>query len=208
VVVYHFSTISTITALISCENLELNYSDINKRIGLACNKVMSNVAIFWDIAPCSPYVNRRFGGTYHHHLQRLKPVVPSHLLHGGFVLGCFRPWRWRWYVPPKCRFTYGLHGSISQKMVSFIPTSYMQFCIINSWWRWIDSLFIALTVTRTCECIYNNSDTRIASNLLSRCLRVIHYFLFSYNLTAFKSIQSCVIMHGGIDDSYFIGRYF
>jgi hypothetical protein len=28
-----------------------------------------NVAIFWDIAPCSPYVNRRFGGTYDLHLQ-------------------------------------------------------------------------------------------------------------------------------------------
>jgi hypothetical protein len=27
--------------------------------------VVRNVAIFWDIAPCSPYVNRRFGRTYH-----------------------------------------------------------------------------------------------------------------------------------------------
>jgi hypothetical protein len=25
--------------------------------------VVMNVAIFWDIAPCNPYVNRRFGGT-------------------------------------------------------------------------------------------------------------------------------------------------
>jgi hypothetical protein len=23
----------------------------------------------------------------------------------------FRPWRWRWFVPPKRRFTYGLHGA-------------------------------------------------------------------------------------------------
>jgi hypothetical protein len=28
-----------------------------------------NVAIFWDIAPCSPPVIRRFGGTYHLHVQ-------------------------------------------------------------------------------------------------------------------------------------------
>jgi hypothetical protein len=34
--------------------------------------VVTNVAIFWDIAPCTPYVNRRFGGTYHLHLQGRK----------------------------------------------------------------------------------------------------------------------------------------
>jgi hypothetical protein len=28
-----------------------------------------DVVIFWDIAPCSPFVNRRFGGTYHLHAQ-------------------------------------------------------------------------------------------------------------------------------------------
>jgi hypothetical protein len=28
-----------------------------------------NADIFWDIAPCSPYVNRRFGGKYPLHLQ-------------------------------------------------------------------------------------------------------------------------------------------
>jgi hypothetical protein len=28
-----------------------------------------NVAISWDMVPCSPYVNGRFGGTYHLHLQ-------------------------------------------------------------------------------------------------------------------------------------------
>jgi hypothetical protein len=31
-----------------------------------------NVATFWDIPPCSPYVNRRFRGTYHLHLQGSK----------------------------------------------------------------------------------------------------------------------------------------
>jgi hypothetical protein len=31
----------------------------------------------------------------------------------------FLPWRWRWNIPPKHRFTYGLQGDISQKMASF-----------------------------------------------------------------------------------------
>jgi hypothetical protein len=31
-----------------------------------------------------------------------------------------RPWRWRWYVPTKRRFIYGLHGAISQKVTTFI----------------------------------------------------------------------------------------
>jgi hypothetical protein len=32
-------------------------------------KLSTNIAIFWDIPPCSPYVNRRFGRTCHLHLQ-------------------------------------------------------------------------------------------------------------------------------------------
>jgi hypothetical protein len=34
-----------------------------------------NVAIFWDIAPYSPNVSRRFGGTYRLHLQGRKSAV-------------------------------------------------------------------------------------------------------------------------------------
>jgi hypothetical protein len=41
--------------------------------------ILMNVATFWDIAPCSPYVNRRFGGKYCLHLQGLKSLLPSHL---------------------------------------------------------------------------------------------------------------------------------
>jgi hypothetical protein len=41
-----------------------------------------NAANFWDIASCSPYVYRRFRGTYHFHLH-----LPSHLLQTGFFLG-------------------------------------------------------------------------------------------------------------------------
>jgi hypothetical protein len=50
------------------------------------------LAIFWDIAPCSPYMKRRFGGTYHLNLQGQKSVVQAtsyanHLLHAGILLG-------------------------------------------------------------------------------------------------------------------------
>jgi hypothetical protein len=34
--------------------------------------VVMDVAIFWDIAPFNPYVNRSFGGMYHFHLQGRK----------------------------------------------------------------------------------------------------------------------------------------
>jgi hypothetical protein len=36
--------------------------------------VVVNVAIFWDIAPCSQYVDQRFKGTYHLLLQGPKSV--------------------------------------------------------------------------------------------------------------------------------------
>jgi hypothetical protein len=38
---------------------------------LLANMTMKN-AVFWDVAPCSPFVNRRFGGTYRLHLQGRK----------------------------------------------------------------------------------------------------------------------------------------
>jgi hypothetical protein len=43
-----------------------NYISVRSEIPTA---VGANVAILWDIAPCNPYVNRRFGGTYHLHFQ-------------------------------------------------------------------------------------------------------------------------------------------
>jgi hypothetical protein len=39
--------------------------------------------ILWYIAPCSQYLKRRFGGTYHHLQGRNQPSkkpLPSHLL--------------------------------------------------------------------------------------------------------------------------------
>jgi hypothetical protein len=71
-----------------------------------------NVAIFWDVAPRSPYVNRLFGG-------KARPSCCTYYT----LVSCsanFLPWRWRWYVLPKRRFTYRLQGSISQMMATFI----------------------------------------------------------------------------------------
>jgi hypothetical protein len=65
--------------------------------------VVVNVAILCDIAPHSLYVNQCFSGTYHL-LQGLKS-----------------DWKWRWYIPLKCQFTYRVHGAISQKMATLKP---------------------------------------------------------------------------------------
>jgi hypothetical protein len=60
--------------------------------------VVMNVAILWDIAPCSPYTNRRFRRNYHLHLQsrkqaeketRLQQILPNHLLKAGFLFCWF-----------------------------------------------------------------------------------------------------------------------
>jgi hypothetical protein len=56
------------------------------------------VVIFWNIAP---YMNQRFGRTYHLHLQDKKSTEQDTSVR-----------------PSKRRFPYGLHGAISQKRAS------------------------------------------------------------------------------------------
>jgi hypothetical protein len=83
------------------------------------------LVIFWDIVPCSPHINQRFGRMYHLHLQGWKPWVrnqyPSSLLVS--CLDEFLPWRQRWYVPTKCWFTYRQHSTLSQKMTTSVTTA-------------------------------------------------------------------------------------
>jgi hypothetical protein len=110
------------------------------RLGLICYLcfifVCSSVknAVFWNVAPCRSCVNRRFGGTYRHHVQGRKisergtsvsrwlqtesPVVVTLVL----LSRIFLPLRWRLYVPPKRRFAQDLHGATSQEMAFFIVT--------------------------------------------------------------------------------------
>jgi hypothetical protein len=55
-----------------------------------------DVAIFWDAAPCSPYVKRSFGGMYQL-IFRVENKQSNNL--------------------------YGLHGAISPKKETFITTA-------------------------------------------------------------------------------------
>jgi hypothetical protein len=57
------------------------------------------------ISLCSPYVSRRFGGTYHLHIQGRKSDEQETSVQ---------------QVPSKRRFTYELYGAVSQKMATFI----------------------------------------------------------------------------------------
>jgi hypothetical protein len=49
--------------------------------------------------------------------------VCSHLLTLVPRSRIFLPWRWRRYVPPKCRFKQDLHGVTSQRTAFFIATA-------------------------------------------------------------------------------------
>jgi hypothetical protein len=110
------------------------------------NIIKMKSIVFWDITPCSPLrFNRRFGGTYHLHLQgrrnkfsknqqasrffclrvcSCKQVPGATCLLAGLLNLFLRPWRWRRYVPPRRRLKLnGLHGAISQKIILFITTA-------------------------------------------------------------------------------------
>jgi hypothetical protein len=63
--------------------------------------VVMKVPVFWHIAPCSPYMDRRFGGTYHLRLQVSSYAPASALV---YCSTDFRPWRWSWFFPPKRHF--------------------------------------------------------------------------------------------------------
>jgi hypothetical protein len=63
-----------------------------------------NISIFWNIAPCSSYVNRRFGGVYHIHFQGRKSA--EHVTHWFLtLLICDREAEDHCSLP-KRRFTY------------------------------------------------------------------------------------------------------
>jgi hypothetical protein len=51
------------------DDLAENHEEIGFEVFTA---VVMKVNIFWDVAPCSPHMNQRFGGTYHLHPQGRK----------------------------------------------------------------------------------------------------------------------------------------
>jgi hypothetical protein len=86
-------------------------------------EVLTAVVLNVAIASCSPYTNRRFGGKYQLHLHWVTCCT---------LVSCladFRSWRWRLYVPPKRRFTYELHGTISQKMATLMISNNLQITV-------------------------------------------------------------------------------
>jgi hypothetical protein len=88
----------------------------------------------WDIAPCSPYVNIRFGETYHLHLQGKIPLpltlstlynwhpgwrltLTGHLLHAGFLLG----WLSTLKMEVRCSSETSVHIRTTQCHVPELP---------------------------------------------------------------------------------------
>jgi hypothetical protein len=62
------------TDIHGCINVESSYHDFAasyfiKYHGFTLISWHLKNAVFWDVAPCRSYVNRRFGGTYRLHLQ-------------------------------------------------------------------------------------------------------------------------------------------
>jgi hypothetical protein len=80
--------------------------------------------IFWIIMPCSPERARRFGRTYrlHHQGQRVSQARNSRTCCLLLLVSCltFRPWWWKWYVPPKLQVVSELYDVTTQKSVLFI----------------------------------------------------------------------------------------
>jgi hypothetical protein len=69
------------------------------------------VAIFWYIVPCSPYMYRLFRGIYTSVFKvKNQPSKKAWVQWPGRMLvSCladFRRCRWRWYVPPKLGLPY------------------------------------------------------------------------------------------------------
>jgi hypothetical protein len=72
-----------------------------------------NVAIFWDIAPCSTYVSRRFGGTHDLHLQGGKSAERQ-CAAGGSETSVYRR-TIRRYIPED----YNIYNSNSTREICF-----------------------------------------------------------------------------------------
>jgi hypothetical protein len=81
-----------------------------------------DIAILWDIAPCSACMKRRFERTCRFHLQGRK-LARQETSFQQVAKRNFRPWTCSLYFPPKRRFAYELHGAISQKMATFVTTA-------------------------------------------------------------------------------------
>jgi hypothetical protein len=78
-----------------------------------------------DITRCSSYVNRRFGGKYHLHLQGGKSADEETSVLSIWLGRISRQSGYQMEVIPfpKRRFIYELHSAESQKVATFITTA-------------------------------------------------------------------------------------
>jgi hypothetical protein len=86
------------------------------RLVLPKPRMIKKVAISSDITLCSPYMNRRFGVTYHLRL-------PSRMLAFLFIALLVFDSEDGGDTFPKRRFIYGRHSAITQKIATFITTA-------------------------------------------------------------------------------------
>jgi hypothetical protein len=68
----------------------------------------------------------RPGSCIHSLRNRVAQLYPRHWGYNCcLIVSCsadFRPWRWRWYISPKRRFTYGISAAMSQKLTTLKKT--------------------------------------------------------------------------------------
>jgi hypothetical protein len=95
-------------------------------------------------------------------------ILPGHLPYDDFCSTDFWPWGWRWYIPPKPRFTLGLQDAISQRMATSLTTAVRasnstlwnfrffydfleEMVYVEIKWNWIENVHISLRIkTQRC----------------------------------------------------------
>jgi hypothetical protein len=77
-------------------------------------------AVFWDVAPCRHFVNRRFGGSYRFNLQVIR------ILHRIWLFSVIRKTR---KIPP-LGFRKHREGRKSRKRFNVVPfVNFLLFCV-------------------------------------------------------------------------------
>jgi hypothetical protein len=149
---------------------------------------------------------------------RSNDSVCSHLLTLVPRSRIFLSWRWRRYVPPKCRFIQDLHSATSQKTAFFVVTAVKTsnlikqrcvwhgcLCIIVRRWQKITKLILSPSRCCVIEAEIANSKfwKRVLYNILQNfphCLlwsllgifenRIIKYKLLEFQSSVWKGLRN------------------
>jgi hypothetical protein len=100
---------------------------------------MSSSGISWE------------GGSFLWHISRYISVGLCFQLRWFLACLICRPWRWKWYVPPRRRFTFnGIYGVISQMIQ--IPILLFDLRFPQRWlWRVLSSCCSTVTMEAICS---------------------------------------------------------